>query len=75
MVQAGLSHTAIGREQAISRERVRQIVVKASCAATPRHATPTRQSAKPPLTRRKPLIRNSYVLDKACRGLTLLDKT
>jgi hypothetical protein len=27
------------------------------------------------LTRRKPLIRKGRALDKACRGLTSLDKT
>jgi hypothetical protein len=158
MAPAGWSYAAIGREEAISRERVRQIVAKAlveagetetklvharapvarleptlrlaarsvaegdlaaidrllrvldRCAAidvadaadnaggrerrlaklnamaenikrrrelhaTRRRSTKTRQPPKPPLTRRKPLMRKGYTLDKACRGLTLLDKT
>jgi hypothetical protein len=46
-----------------------------SVTATRRRTRPIRQSSKPPLTRRKPLIRNDYALDKACHGLTSLDKT
>jgi hypothetical protein len=41
----------------------------------PRRTGPTRQSPRPPLTLRKPLIRKGRALDKACRGLTSLDET
>ncbi len=44
-------------------------------AATPRRRAMIRQSPRPPLTRRKPLIRKGRAHDKACRGLTSLDRT
>ena len=94
MAPAGLSYAAIGREEAISRERAPQTVAQAFMAgesettpwprtssgagratATRRRTRPIRQSPRPPLTRRKPLIRKDYALDKTCRGLTKLDKT
>ncbi len=87
MAPAGWSYAAIGREEAISRERVRQIVAQAvetgesgcwpsstlwprpssgagSATATRRRTMTTRQSPKPSLTRRKPLIRKGYAIPK-----------
>jgi hypothetical protein len=65
MIQAGCSYAAIGREEAISRERL--LAKLNSMAETIRRrrerlgASPqTRQSPQPPLTRRKPLIRKDY---------------
>ena len=94
MAPAGWSYAAIGREEAISRERAPQTVAQAfkagesettpwprtssgagSSTARPRRTDPIRQSSKPPLTRRKSLIRKGRAVDKACRGLTSLDKT
>lgn len=84
MAPAGWSYAAIGREEAISRERTPQIVAEAfkagdsdatpwsrissdagSATATRRRTRPNRQSPKPPLTRRKSLIRNYYALYEA----------
>ena len=73
MVQAGWSYAAIGREEAISRER---LLAKLNSMAehvkrrrelhgdAPPGAT-TRHSPRPPLTRRKPLTHKTYSVPKA----------
>jgi hypothetical protein len=90
MAPAGWSYAAIGREAAISRERAPQTFEAGegettpgprpssgagSATARPRRTRSIRQSPRPPLTRRKPLIRKGHALDRACRGLTKLDRT
>ena len=70
----GWPHAAIGREEAISRERVREIVARA-----PDEEGTGRQlvhaPAKPPLTQQTALISLANPARRQAPGLTSLDKT